>query len=335
MDEVGESPPWRLLRLLDGYLTTQLLYVAAKLDIASVLADGPRTGTEIATAVGADRDALVRVMRGLVIEDVLAEDDDGRFSLTPVGACLTSLSGAAIARAEVYYEAAGALLDTVRGGGTAFERVHGERFFEHLGRNPAKDAAFEASMAGRAEQEAKDVVDAFDFGGIDHLVDVGGGRGVLLAEILGANPSLSGVLFDREAALPPARVNLQTAGLGVRVECVAGDFFVSVPEGADAYVLSRVLHDWDDVDAARILATCRQAMRPDSRLLIVEAILPEHARDRPAAIRMDLHMLLLLGARERTEAEFAALLGGSGFSITGVVMTASPAGLGVVEASLV
>ena len=178
------------------------------------------------------------------------------------------------------------------------------------------------------------MVEAFDFSGIDRLVDVGGGRGVLLAAILRANPSLFGVLMDREAAISPARANLRAAGLGDRAECVAGDFFVSVPANADAYVLSRVLHDWDDVDAGRILATCRHAMRPDSRLLIVEAILPERARDRPAAIRMDLHMLVLLGARERTEAEFSALLHSSGFDVRRVVMTASPAGLGVVEASL-
>ncbi len=331
---MSETPPWQLLRLMDGYVTTQLLYVAAKLDIASVLVDGPKSGAEVAAAVGADRDALVRVIRGLVIEDVFAEDADGRFSLTPVGECLGSLGGAAIVRAEVYYESAAALLDTVCGGGTAFERVHGERFFEHLGRHPDRDAAFEASMANRAEQEARDVVDAFGFSGIDRLVDVGGGRGVLLAAILGANPAMLGVLFDREAAIALARANLQSAGLGDRVECVAGDFFVEVPAHADAYVLSRVIHDWDDVDAGRILATCRRAMRPDSRLLIVEAILPERARDRPAAIRMDLHMLLLLGARERTEGEFTTLLRGSGFDVTRVVMTASPAGLGVVEASL-
>ena len=322
------------MRLLDGYVTTQLLYVAAKLDIASVLADGPKRGDEIAAAVGADHDALVRVMRGLVIEDVLAEDADGRFALTPVGECLASLRGSAIVRGELYYESAAALLDTVLGGGTAFERVHGERFFEHLGHHHEHDAAFEASMAGRAEQEAHDVVEAFDFSGLDRLVDVGGGRGVLLAAILRANPSLFGVLMDREAAISPARANLRAAGLGDRAECVAGDFFVSVPANADAYVLSRVLHDWDDVDAGRILAACRHAMRPDSRLLIVEAILPERARDRPAAIRMDLHMLVLLGARERTEAEFSALLHNSGFDVRRVVMTASPAGLGVVEASL-
>jgi SAM-dependent methyltransferase len=327
-------PPWRMMRLLDGYITTQLLYVAAKLDIASVLAGGPKSGAEIAVAVGADRDALVRVMRGLVIEDVLAEDADGRFVLTPVGECLTSLRGATVARAELYYDSAAALLDTVVGGGTAFERVHGEQFFEHLGRHPARDAVFEASMAGRAEQEARDVVEAFDFSGIDRLVDVGGGRGVLLAAVLGANPSLFGVLLDREAAITTARASLQAAGLGDRTDCVAGDFFVEVPEQADAYLLSRVIHDWDDADARRILATCRQAMRPDSRLLIVEAILPERARDRPAAIRMDLHMLLLLGARERTETEFRTLLDSSGFNVTRVVMTASPAGLGVVEATL-
>ena len=200
-DDVGETPPWRLMRLLDGYVTTQLLYVAAKLDIASVLADGPKRGDEIAAAVGADHDALVRVMRGLVIEDVLAEDADGRFALTPVGECLASLRGSAIVRGELYYESAAALLDTVLGGGTAFERVHGERFFEHLGHHHEHDAAFEASMAGRAEQEAHDVVEAFDFSGLDRLVDVGGGRGVLLAAILRANPSLFGVLMDREAAI--------------------------------------------------------------------------------------------------------------------------------------
>jgi SAM-dependent methyltransferase len=333
MDDV-ETPPWRLIRLLDGYVTTQLLYVAAKLDIASVLGDGPKSGAAVAAAVGADRDALVRVMRGLVIEDVLSEDEHGHFALTPVGESLTSLRGAAIVRAELYYQSAAALLDTVVEGGTAFDRVHGERFFEHLGHHPAHDAAFESSMAGRAEQEAKAVVDAFDFAGIRRLVDVGGGRGVLLAAILRAHPTMFGVLMDREAATLPAQAHLQAAGLSDRAECVAGDFFVSVPASADAYVLSRVIHDWGDADARRILATCRQAMRPDSRLLIIEAILPERARDRPAAIRMDLHMLLLLGARERTEAEFRALLDSTGFDVGQVVMTASPAGLGVVEATL-
>jgi SAM-dependent methyltransferase len=165
------------------------------------------------------------------------------------------------------------------------------------------------------------------------LVDVGGGRGILLATILRATPDLRGVLLDRPAAIPAAKRHLDESSVSDRADCVAGDFFDSVPAGADAYLLSRVLHDWDDSDAGRILSTCRRAMRSDSRLLIVEAILPDRAKDRPAAIRMDLHMLLLLRARERTEAEFRELLDHDGFGVRRVVMTTSPAGLGVIEAT--
>jgi hypothetical protein len=243
------------------------------------------------------------------------------------------MHGAALARGEVYYEAAAGLLETVREGGTAYEHVHGERFFDHLARHPDREAAFQGSMASRSEQEARDVVAAYDFSGVRRLVDVGGGRGILLAEILRAVPDLRAVLTDREAAIPAAREHLEGAAVAERAECVAADFFATVPAGADAYVLSRIIHDWPDDDAERILGTCREAMRPDSRLLVVEAIMPERARDRPAAIRMDLHMLLLLGARERTEEEFRSLLARAGFAVQRVVMTASPAGLGVIEAT--
>ena len=332
-EDVAVSPPWRMLHLLDGFVTTQLLYVAARLGVADVLADGPRRGAEIAAAVGADPVALSRVLRGLVIEDVLREDEDGRFALTPLGECLRPLRGAALVRGAVYYRAAAGLVDTVLEGGAAFDRVYGEAFFEHLDRDRDHEAAFEASMAGRADQEARDVVATYDFGRLRHLVDVGGGRGVLLATILRAVPTLHGVLMDREAVVPTARAHLDAAGVAGRSECLGGDFFTAVPDRADAYLLSRILHDWDDDDAARILATCRAAMEPSSRLLIVEAVMPERARDAPAAIRMDLHMLLLLGARERTEAEFRRLLTGSGFVVQRVLATRSPAALSVIEAT--
>lgn len=188
-------------------------------------------------------------------------------------------------------------------------------------------------MAGRAAQEAEDVVAAYDFGGLGRLVDVGGGRGVLLATILRAAPALVGTLVDREAVIPMAHQHLETAGVADRVELVAGDFLAALPAGADAYVLSRVLHDWDDDDAARILTACRRAMTATSRLLVVEAVLPERARDAPAAIRMDLHMLLLFGARERSEAEFRHLLGAAGLEVGQVVPTGSPAGLSIIEAT--
>lgn len=325
-------PEWQLGRAMEGYVTTQLLYVAAKLGIVDVLAGGPRTGAEVAQAVGAEPTALTRVLRGLAIEDIVEELDGGRFGLTVLGGSLPASRGAIIARGEVYYEAAAGLLDAVREGGTAFERVHGERFFEHLGRHPDREAAFQDSMAARSQREADDVVAAYDFSRIRRLVDVGGGRGILLSAILRAAPDMHGVLLDRDAAIPEARRRLEADGLADRAECREGDFFAAVPAGADAYLLSRVIHDWDDADAVRILATCRAAMGVGTRLLLVEAVLPERARERPEAIRMDLHMLILLGARERAEPEYRRLLADAGLELRRVVPTASPAGLSVIEA---
>jgi ubiquinone/menaquinone biosynthesis C-methylase UbiE len=177
------------------------------------------------------------------------------------------------------------------------------------------------------------VVAAYDFGGLGRLVDVGGGHGILLGAILRSAPDLHAVLVDQPAVVEEARRRLIAEGVADRCQLVPGDFFAEVPAGADAYVLSRVLHDWTDDDARRVLTACRAAMGPGSRLLIVEAILPEGAADQPAVIRMDLHMLVLLGARERTEAEFRRLLARAGFEVRRVVPTRSPAGVSVIEAA--
>jgi hypothetical protein len=333
----GRAAARELARLIDSYLTTQLLYVAAQLGVADVLAEGPRTGAEVAEAVGADPGALTRVLRGLAVEGVLTEEGGGRFALTPLGEGLRegapgSLRGNALARGELYWSAAAGLLRAVTEGGAAFEHVHGERFFDHLAGHPERADAFQASMADRSRREAADVVAAYDFADVGQIVDVGGGSGVLLEAILRATPGARGVLVDRPEAVERARARL--AGLDGRAECVVGDFFEAVPAGADAYLLSRVIHDWHDDDARRILATCRAAMPEGARLLLVEAILPERAQDGPEAIRMDLHMLVLFAARERTEAQFRDLLAGAGFELRRVVPTGSPAGLGVIEATV-
>jgi predicted O-methyltransferase YrrM len=330
--------PQRLLRLLDGYLTTQLVYLAVRLGIADALAGGPRTAAELAAAAGVPAGRLVRVLRGLAAEEVLDELPDGRFALTATGDCLRSdapgsMGGAALVRGELYGAAAGGLLTALRTGGTAFEQVHGQRFFPYLEAHPEQQATFAASMAGRSDREAADIVAAYDFGGIGHLVDVGGGLGVLVTAILRATPGLTATLVDRPALVGPARDRIAAAGLADRCTVVGGDFFAEVPGGAEAYVLSRILHDWDDDEAGAILATCRKAVPPGGRLLVAEALLPGRARDQPAAIRMDLTMLTLFGAaRERTEAEYRALLAGAGFPVTAVIPTASPVGLGLIEA---
>jgi hypothetical protein len=330
---IQDPPAWRLIRLMDGFVTTQLVYVAARLGIAEILADGPRSGAELADALGVDRQALTRVLRGLAAVAVLSEAGDDRFSLTEVGRALGPLGGMAIVRGDLYYPAAAGLLESVRDGGVAFDRVYGKPFFDHLASHPEAETAFQGSMAGRSSQEARDVVAAYDFSGLHSLVDVGGGHGVLLAEILQATPGLRGTLVDREAVLASSQVRLREAHWAGRVELVPGDFFEQVPSGADAYLLSRVLHDWSDVDARRILRTCRRAMPDHGRLLVVDAILPDRAVDGPFAVGMDLHMLLLFGTRERTEAEFDALLPEAGFAIRRTILTASPARLGIIEAT--
>ncbi|GAA3391675.1 methyltransferase [Cryptosporangium minutisporangium] len=323
----------RLAHLMDGYLATQLLYVAASLDLPEALADGPRTADELAEVVDADPAALARVLRGLAAEDVLDEDGDGRFALTELGTLLRdSLRGPAVVRGGLYFRAAAGLLDAVRRGGTAFAHVYGEPFFDYLDQNPDAGSAFQDSMAGRSTREAAQVVAAYDFARVRRVVDVGGGRGVLLAAILGAAPHLSAVLLDRPAVAEQARDRLTSAGLADRCDVVGGDFFASVPAGADTYLLSRVLHDWDDESAVRILAACRRAVPDGGRLLVVDSVLPRFAREQPAAIRMDLHMLLLLGARERTAAEFERLLERSGWLLRRIVPTGAPDALSLLEA---
>jgi hypothetical protein len=342
MPEDGEpaaaSPPQQVARLMDGYLIAQLLYVAARLDIAEVLANEPCDADTVARAVGARPDALRRVLRGLAAEGVLEERPDGRFGLTALGTCLRgdvpgSQRGAIIARGDVYYGAAAGLLDAVRHGGAAFEWVHGLSFFEYLTEHPELGAAFQGSMADRSRQEAADVVVAYDFASFEQVVDVGGGQGVLLEAILKAAPRSRGVLLDQPPVVERARERLEATGLAGRCTFVPGDFFTAVPPGGDAYLLSRVIHDWDDDAAIRILSTCRAAMRDRGTLLLVEAVLPERAREQPAAIRMDLHMLTLLHGRERTGPEYARLLGAAGFQLSRIVPTQSPAGVSVIEAA--
>ena len=200
--------------------------------------------------------------------------------------------------------------------------MHGLPFFAHLAADPPRRAAFQASMASRSAREAGAVVAAYDVARFGSVVDVGGGGGVLLRAVRDRAPHADLVLFDR----PEVVAAVDDPGL----RAVGGDFFARVPAGADLYLLSRVLHDWDDGDAVAVLRTCRAAMRPDAVLAVVEAVLPERAVADPAAVRMDLHMLVLLRGRERTVAEFTALFDAAGLRLTADVPT--PAGVHVLEA---
>jgi SAM-dependent methyltransferase len=327
------------MKLMDGYLQTQLLYVAARLGLADLLASGPQSAEALAAAAGADASVLYRILRGLASNGIVSEHD-GMFSLTDEGRHLQSdtehsLRGAVLSRGDLYYRAASGLLGSAQNGGAAFRHVYGTELFDHLKASPDKLAAFQESMVARSQLEIAEVLQVYDFRRHHHVVDVGGGFGVTLAAILQAYPALHGTLFDRPEVVGAAPERLHAAGVTARCTVVAGDAFEAVPHGGDLHLLSRVIHDWNDEDAVRILRTCRSALKPDGGLVLLEAVIAERASDQPAAILMDLHMLVLGLGRERTAAEFSGLLARAGFALRRVIPTQGRTGVNVLEAGCV
>jgi hypothetical protein len=299
-----------LARLLVGNQIQQAIYVAAKLSIADQLQDGPRDSAELAKIVGAHPDALHRLLRALASYGVVATDDDRRFSLTPLGELLRSgtprsVRPFALWSGGVSYQAFGALEHSVRTGDPAFEHLYGQEFFTYLAQHPESGEVFDEMMS-RHTAPVAGAVAGYDFSGVDVVVDVGGGRGELLAAILGRHPAIRGVLVDQPRVLDEARRGVfERAGVADRCTSVFGDIRRAVPVG-DAYVLKSVLHGLPDDEAVLVLANCRRAMRSNGMLLVVEFVLPGDNGPSPALL-MDLLMLVGCHGRERTAAEFAAL----------------------------
>jgi hypothetical protein len=324
-----ETPAAVLGQMIRGAVFTQLVYVAVKLGIPELLREGPRPADALATATGADPRTLYRLLGALATLGVLTEDDQRRFALAPAGELLRdgvagSLRGSALFYGEPWcWQAFGGLLEGVHSGTTPFLHVHGTGFFDYLARHPDAAEAFHEHMLALTGQDAAAITAAYDFGGFGRVVDVGGGHGALLAAILRAHPGVQGVLFDRPSVVEGAREFLGAEGLADRCDLVGGSFFDGAPSGADAYLLKDVLHDWEDEPAVAILRACRSAMEPTARLLVVERVIP--AGSAPAAGKLiDVIMLVLTGGRERTEAEYRALLGAAGFALARLVPTGSP-----------
>jgi hypothetical protein len=325
------ADPTAFLHLLNGYRVTQALYAAAKLGVADQLKDGPRRSEELARATGAHAPSLHRLLRALASIGVLAEAADGGFSLTPIGECLRSdvpqsMRGGAIFYGDRrHWGAWGQLADCVRTG----DRTTGAgklNFLEMAARDPEGAAIFNDGMTSLTGAVDAAVVSAYDFSRFRKIADVGGGHGALLASILRANPALHGVLFDIPPVIEGARRRVEAAGLADRCDLVGGSFFESIPGGCDAYLLKWIIHDWDDERSAAILARCRQAMGNDAKLLLIERVVPERMDETPTTqgiMLADLNMLVLTGGRERTAAEYRALLDGAGLQIVRIVPTAS------------
>jgi hypothetical protein len=331
MEADNAAAPLRLLQMMTGYWIAKGLNVAAELGLADLLRDGPRPSDQLAAACGAHPQTLYRLLRALASVGVFAEVEEQQFALTPLAQLLRSdVPGSMRALARMYgseqYQAWGDLLDSVRTGEPAFDRVFGASYFDYLTRNSGTGAVFDQAMTGYTTQVADAVVAAYNFDGIKRLVDVGGGHGLLLSTVLRAYPAMRGVLLDLPHVVAGAQPLLQAAGVAERCETVGQDFFASVSDGGDAYMLAQILHDWDDERCRVILDNCRRAMQPNGRVLLVEQVLPP--RNEPSFGKwLDLHMLVLLTGRERTGAEYRALLGAGGFELTRVIPTSSGASI--------
>lgn len=311
-----------MFRLVVGYRVTQVLHVAATLGVPDRLADRPKDAAVLAREVGARPDALYRVLRTLAAVGVLAMDGSKRFSLTPLGRLLRSdgahsFAAFAAFNGEQCYPAWGHLLHAVKAGETPFDHVFGEPHFQYLSRNPEASATFNAAMAS-SSRVAGNPFRGYDFARHRVVVDVGGGRGALIAGILRENPHLRGILFDLPAAVAEAPAHLAPLGVADRCEIQTGSAFEAIPPGGDVYVMSRLLHDFPDERAALLLRNCRRAMPPDGVLLIREGVLPDGPIPLDRAL-LDLQMLVMNGGRERTAAEWRDLLNRAGFSLDRVL----------------
>ena len=325
-------PHVQVIQMATAYWVSRAVYAVAQLGIADLLRDGPRDAVDLAAATGTHSPALHRVLRALASVGLFATDEQGRFSLTSLGATLQSdAPGAArstvLALAGPWWWASwGEILHAVRTGETGVRKALGVSEYEYLDQHPEEAAHFNAAMIGFHGQEPAAIVDAYDFSGIGTVVDVGGGSGNLLGTILLANPNVRGVLLERPQVVAEAVHNLSVAGVADRGQVVGGDFLEAVPDGGDVYIVSHCIHNWDEPSCVRILANCRRSMGPGGRLLIVEAVIRPGDEPDPAKI-LDLAMLLIPGGQERSEDEYRILLEKAGFRLTRVVPTRTSASI--------
>ena len=322
-------------RMVDGYQVSQAIHVFATLGIADLLADASRPSDELAAATGTHPPTLYRLLRALASVEILHELGGRHFELTPLGELLrsdvpNSIAGwASFIGRPYYWQAWAGLLHSVRTGENAFRHLHDTDVWTYRSTRPDESAVFDRAMTTLSRRSTAALTAAYDFGRFRTIVDVGGGNGAFLAAILGACPNVQGVLFDQSHVVSGAASLLERAGVANRCRTVGGNFFESVPEGADAYVLRAIIHDWDDDASVRILTVVRHALAEDGRVLIVDRVVapPNEGRD---AKFSDLNMLVSPGGLERTREEFVALLESSGLRLERVL---SAGGFSVIEAA--
>ena len=328
----------RLVELVFGFFPAQVVQTLAALGVPDALGDGPLTVDELAARTGTRPDALARLLRAATGLGLVTPAAGGAFGLTTAGELLRTGTPGSIGNlarlfcGDAVWRAWGELGWSVRSGEPAFEKVTGRSTFEYMAADPELSAIFTEAMAEGTRMAVPGIVATCDLDGVRTLADVGGGNGTLLAAFLAAHPDLRGVLFDSPSGVGDAAAVLGPAA--ARCEVVTGDFFAAVPP-ADAHVLKSVIHDWDDERSVTILTRVREAMPAHGVLLLVEPVLPEDPEaltERRMTLMSDLNMLVCTGGRERTEAEFAALLDAAGLRLTATTPVPPPTGYAVMRA---
>lgn len=311
------SPQVSLLRMIYGAVTTRLITIAAELGIADKVDDGARPVSDLADETSTDPDALYRILRTLAGVGIFTEVSPKTFGQTAMSATLRT--GTAGSIRDVVLELGSAetfgsleqLMHSVRTGEPAFDRTYGTDWWTYLAERPARAEVFNNTQSITARQVHSLVLEPYDLSEARKLVDVGGGHGNLVAAMLHRYPHLTGVVFDQPAVVVGAAQVLESAEVADRAELVGGSFFESIPAGADVYLLSMILHDWNDERSLQILRNVRKAMAPGAKVLVIDPVLPED--DTPHIGKfVDIYMLMHFAGRERTEREFVELFDAAG-----------------------
>ena len=316
-------PPVQLMQFIVGRWISKPIYVAAELGIADMLSEGPRSIEELAQKSQSHAPSLYRTMRALASVGIFAETEDKRFELTPMAEYLKTgalRSMALMFNSDWSDKAWACFLDSVKTGNTAFEKAHGMSVSDWLENNPRAAEVFNEANAIKAAGSHRAVVDVYDFSEVSTLTDVGGGLGVLMAEILKANPLMKGIVAEIPSVVQKARETIQARNIEDRCQAIECDFFKSIPPGSDVYLMSNILHDWPDEQCHIILTNCHRAMKTGSRLLVLEMVVPP-GNEPSVAKLLDLEMLVITGGRERTAAEFENLFESSGFRLSRIMPT--------------
>ncbi|MFQ6327387.1 methyltransferase [Nocardia sp. CWNU-33] len=318
-----------LLEMIVAGFLTQAIHAAAALGVADALADGPRSSAELARATGANEDALRRLLQLLTSHGIFARRSDGKYTLTPMAQALRRDASVSLRDTVLFFGSPmhrnhwTHLVDAVRTGETVGTDLDGMSFFDYVQKDRELGELFDRAMTSIGTLAIEPLFAAYDFGQYGTIVDVGGGQGTLLTEILSRTPTSRGILFDLPEVVASAPARLAELGLTDRCTVESGSFFETVPKGGDAYILKHIIHDWSDDKAKQILNTLREQMPEDATLLLIELVLPEDNRPHPGKF-IDLEMLINVGGRERTEDQYRDFLAASGFTLVRRIPTVAP-----------